>query len=98
MKILWLLSNVTKDNIILVQLFLSYSWFFIFNRVSDGDIVNAGTLDSFKISVNQLKIDNASFVYRHSRAVLQINKILFRTSKTNYQKVKAAVLSRYENT
>ena len=52
MKILWLLSNVTKDNIILVQLFLSYSWFFIFNRVSDGDIFNAGTLDSFKISVN----------------------------------------------
>ena len=52
----------------------------------------------FKISINQLKIDNASFVYRYSRAVLTINKLLFRTSKTNYQKVKAAVLSRYENT
>ena len=51
-----------------------------------------------KISINQLKIDNASFVYRYSRAVLTINKLLFRTSKTNYQKVKAAVLSRYENT
>ena len=48
--------------------------------------------------MNQLKIDNASFVYRYSRAVLKINKLLFRTSKTNYQKVKAAVLSRYENT
>ena len=53
---------------------------------------------SFKISINQLKVDNASFVYRYSRAVLKINKLLFRTSKTNYQKVKAAVLSRYENT
>ena len=53
---------------------------------------------SFKTSMNQLKIDNASFVYRYSRAVLKTNKLLFRTSKTNYQKVKAAVLSRYENT
>ena len=44
------------------------------------------------------KIDDASFVYRYSRAVHKINKLLFRTSKTNYQKVKAAVLSRYENT